>query len=322
MASSKAKKEAKSTLGSFDDSAYETQRSSAKSMYDTQLADAGNQWTNLQNRLTSSRKASATDFAKGRSNVAETNYLANRADLNRRAAGGTTASGFSDISNLGNRMELGRQYSNLANTYYNALEGIDRDQTEGQQAYDMALRQAKDSYDMALANIGLAQQGAQNQYNAQLASLAEGIQSRWDANANAAAALQAQKEANNKSLALQRAQYIDGIIGGLNGESNDLDILNTYEKLKYLGLSDKEIQKMLRQQTGLNNLDFKVNEKGNVALFRTTPTVKDYINPTSGTTPISYDTLRSNAINKTLPSSQLSPYQELFYESNPYFNKK
>ena len=245
MATSKAKKEAKSSLGSFDTSGYENLRSSAKNAYDTAVADAENQWSNLQSRLNANRKASAGEFAKGRGNVTEANYLANRADLNRRAAGGTTASGFNDINNLGNRMELGRQYSDLANTYYNALEGIDRDQREGEQTYNMALRRAGDEYNTGLANIGLAQQGAQNEYNRAVASLAESIQSRWDANANAAAALKSQKEAYDKQYQQTRDNFAAGILNELSKNVNTETLANAIKNLRGYQYTDDEINHYL-----------------------------------------------------------------------------
>ena len=241
MASSGAKKEAKNLLGKFDSSGYKEQKSAAKSMYDTSLADAENQWTNLQNRLTANRKASATDFSRGRSNVSESDYLANRINANRRATGGIDKTGFDTASDLGSRMELGRQYSDLANTYYNALEGIDREQTEGQQAYDIARRQAGDLYNSALANINLAKQGAQNQYNAQLASLAEGIQSRWDANANAAAALKAQKEAYNEQYNQARNKFVAEVLNGLSKNVNTETLSSAIKNLQGYGLNDDEI---------------------------------------------------------------------------------
>ena len=245
MASSGAKKEAKNLLGKFDSSGYKEQKSAAKSIYDTSLADAENQWTNLQNRLTANRKASATDFSRGRSNVSESDYLANRANANRRATGGIDKTGFDTASDLGSRMELGRQYSDLANTYYNALEGIDREQTEGQQAYDMARRQAGDLYNSALANINLAKQGAQNQYNAQLASLAEGIQSRWDANANAAAARAQQQKQYEDDWEKARAQYAGNILRAV-AENPTLDsVSSAMRNLRAGGYTDDEINHYL-----------------------------------------------------------------------------
>lgn len=314
MASSGAKKEAKNLLGKFDSSGYKEQKSAAKSMYDTSLADAENQWTNLQNRLTANRKASATDFSRGRSNVSESDYLANRVNANRRATGGIDKTGFDTASDLGSRMELGRQYSNLANTYYNALEGIDRSETEGQQAYDIARRQAGDIYNSALANINLAKQGAQNQYNAQLASLAEGIQSRWDANANAAAALQAQKDQYASDLAFKKAGFIKDITSGLSGDSDNNSILQAYNSLRAIGLKPNEIENILKQSTGLNNLVFSINSSGNPSVNRVTPTITVPSTPT--VSPQSTATTASS-FNPVSPT----PYQDLLNRSNPYFNR-
>lgn len=315
MASSGAKKEAKSLLGKFDSSGYKEQQGAAKSIYDTSLADAENQWTNLQNRLTANRKASATDFSRGRSNVSESDYLANRVNANRRATGGLDTTGFDTASNLGNRMELGRQYSNLANTYYNALEGIDRSETEGQQAYDIARRQAGDIYNSALANINLAKQGAQNQYNAQLASLAEGIQSRWDANANAAAARAQQQKQFDDEYERYRAQLAGSIIAPLQDDLTMGNLSSVVKNLRGNKYTIDQIKDYL-DAYGINyGTKYVINPDGTISGLTTPATLPKIGASTSSVlVPSTTSSGKPNLVSPT-------PYQDLLNKSNPYFNR-
>lgn len=252
MASSAARKEAQSMLGSFNTSGYKDQRKVAKSIYDTSITDAGNQWTNLQNQLNIQRKASASDFNQGRANIGEVQYLADRAERNRRLAGGTSSSGYDALSNVSNRMALNKQQSDVANTYYDALEGIQTSENIGKQTYDTALKSARDMLDNSLANINLAQQQGKNSYNQALAGLAEQIQSRWDAQAAAASAQNLAKEQLKYNIDADKAKRMNEVLSVLSKNPDTLELTRAYNALAAIGFDDAFIQNTLNNSVGID----------------------------------------------------------------------
>ena len=269
MASSAARKEAQSMLGKFDTSGYKDQRKAAKSIYDTSITDAGNQWTNLQNQLNIQRKASASDFNQGRANIGEVQYLADRAERNRRLAGGTNPSGYDALSNVSNRMALNKQQSDVANTYYDALEGIQTSENIGRQTYDTALDTAKNVLDSAVANTNLAQQQDKNSYNQALAGLAEQIQSRWDAQAAASAALDANRKANEDNIKQLRLNYAGGIMNNLGDSPETSAVASAINNLRGYGFTDNEIKAFFNQY-GIPLSNYSSSNNSNVVITPTT----------------------------------------------------
>ena len=108
---------------------------------------------------------------------------------------GIGSSGLKALGEVGNRMETGKQYSNLANQFYSTMTDLDNTEKQSRNQYDIDVQTAKNTLDSALAGIASRRGEAQNNYNMQLGQLAENVQGRWDANANAQAALAQAKAA-------------------------------------------------------------------------------------------------------------------------------
>ena len=196
-----AKKEAENYLGSVDKyidlKGLNKERSIANQVYNTNRTTFQNAYNDLLNTIATNRQSARTQFGEGRSAVSEDAYMRDRQnalDLSSRGLRG----GLVELGKLGNRMETGRQYSNLANTFYNTMNELDATQKTGENEYNTNLQQAKNTLDAALADIGSREAAGRNAYKTQVAQLAEQIQARRDAAAAAAA-----------SLALQRQQYAD-----------------------------------------------------------------------------------------------------------------
>ena len=105
------------------------------------------------------------------------------------------------------------------------MAGLDNTEKQSRDQYDIDLQTAQNTLDNALAGINSRRSEAQNNYNMQLGQLAENIQGRWDANANAQAALaqakaaakQAHRDAvnaANKQLSSAKKQALTEIING------------------------------------------------------------------------------------------------------------
>jgi hypothetical protein len=199
-----AKKEAQKSLGSVEDyinlSGLNKERELANNMYNTNYSAYTNAYNDMLNKINSDREAARTDFGTGRSTIAENAYLKNRSDLSDLASRGLSG-GVAQLSKLGNRMETGRQYSNLANTYYNRMNELDASQKSGENDYNYNVEMAQNSLNSMLADIDAREAAARNNYKAAVAQLAEQIQARRDANWNASQALkQAEKQYNNETV--------------------------------------------------------------------------------------------------------------------------
>ena len=75
------------------------------------------------------------------------------------------------------------------------MTDLDNTEKQSRDQYDIDLQTAQNTLDSALAGIASRRGEAQNQYNQALGQLAEQVQGRWDANANAQAALAQAKAA-------------------------------------------------------------------------------------------------------------------------------
>ena len=203
-----AKQTAMNYLGNEDDyinlSGLNTERQNANDVYTTNTTSFQNTYNDLLNTIASNRNKAKTDFGSGRATVNENAFLQNRSDVANLASRGLSG-GIAQLSKLGNRMETGRQYSDLANTYYNTLNELDATEKTGTDQYNTNMETAKNTLNAALADIDAREKAGRNQYRAAVAQLAEQIQARWAAQAAASAAraqADAQAEAN-RNAALQ-----------------------------------------------------------------------------------------------------------------------
>lgn len=213
-----AKQTAMNYLGNEDDyinlSGLNTERQNANDVYKTNTTSFQNAYNDLLNTIASNRNRAKTDFGSGRATVNENAFLQNRSDVANLASRGLSG-GIAQLSKLGNRMETGRQYSDLANTYYNTLNELDATEKTGTDRYNTNMETAKNTLNAALADIDAREKTGRNQYRAAVAQLAEQIQARWAAQAAAQAQLDAQREANRDSA---RNELINRIRSAINDD--------------------------------------------------------------------------------------------------------
>ena len=196
-----AKKQAQNYLGNENDyinlKGLNEERQLANDVYNTNTKSFQNAYNDLLSNIASNRTKAKTDFGLGRSTISENAYLQNRNDLSNFAARGLNG-GIAQLNKLGNRMETGRQFSDLANTYYNTLNELDANEKTYTNNYNTNMEGAKNTLNAALANISSREKAGRNAYKAAVAQLAEQIQARRDAAA-----------ASARSYALQEKQYKD-----------------------------------------------------------------------------------------------------------------
>ena len=176
-------------LGALDLSYLKGEEDVANRTYGTTKSSLETNFNNLMNQISSNRQDTRKNFNTGRATVAENAYAANRQNQADLASRGIGSSGLKSLGEIGNRMETGQQYSNLANKFYSTMTDLDNTEKQSRDQYNIDLQTAKNTLDSALAGIASRRGEAQNQYNQALGQLAEQVQGRWDANANARAAL-------------------------------------------------------------------------------------------------------------------------------------
>lgn len=196
-----AKKQAQNYLGNENDyinlKGLNEERQLANDVYNTNTKSFQDAYNDLLSNIASNRTKAKTDFGSGRSTISENAYLQNRNDLSNFAARGLNG-GIAQLNKLGNRMETGRQFSDLANTYYNTLNELDANEKTYTNTYNTNMEGAKNTLNATLANISSREKAGRNAYKAAVAQLAEQIQARRDAAA-----------ASARSYALQEKQYKD-----------------------------------------------------------------------------------------------------------------
>lgn len=233
-----AKTTAIKQLGNLDLSYLDKEKEVAKESYDLSKNSLENEYTSFLNTLNKDRATTRSDFNAGRQTVNEDAFMANRNSLADLASRGVGQGGLNQLSKVGNRIETGRQYSDLANTFYDTMEGLDTTANERATSYDTDLQKTLNEYNAALAGIGTRGAEARNAYNQAVASLAEQIQARWDAAAQAKAATKAQED-----LALQNALNTNVLAEGL-----DIDKRVANYKLLYPNATDSQIYNYLASQ--------------------------------------------------------------------------
>ena len=234
-----AKREAMNRLGSEDDyiglSAFNKEREAAKKSYDTGISSLQNEYNNMLKTMANNRASTQKDFSKGRASVRENSFMNTRNDLADLASRGISGGGLQQLSKLGNRMETGRQYSDLANTYYNTMNEIANTERQGTDSYNINREIASNNLATQLAGIGTREANARNNYRQAVANLAEQIQARRDANANAARAYALQKAAQDKEIedATTKALFdrLKAIIGKGNKADNYISARDEYKNL-------------------------------------------------------------------------------------------
>lgn len=186
---------AKQQLGELDLSHLDRERNVAQKTYDTSKSSLENNFNNLLKQIESNRSDTRKNFNTGRATVAENSYNANRLNQADLASRGVGSSGLKALGEVGNRMETGRQYSNLANDFYSTMNELKTTEDQGRSQYDIDQRTIQNTLDSALAGIDTRAGEARNNFNMTLGQLAESVQGRWDSNDNAQKALDQAKAA-------------------------------------------------------------------------------------------------------------------------------
>lgn len=190
-----AKDYAKEQLGELDLSHLDKEREVAQNTYNTSKSSLENNFNNLIEQINLNRSDARKNFNTGRTTVAENAFNQNRLNKLDTASRVVGKSGLKELGEVGNRMETGRQYSNLANEFYNTMDTLSTTEKQGRSQYDIDQQTIQNTLDQALAGIDTRGAEAQNAYNMSLGQLAEAVQGRWDANKNAKDALEQQKAA-------------------------------------------------------------------------------------------------------------------------------
>lgn len=211
-----AKKQAQSYLGNENDyinlSGLNEERKLANDVYNTNTKSFQNTYDDLLRTISSNKNKAKTDFSSGRATVSENAYLQNRNDMSDLAARGLNG-GIAQLNKLGNRMETGRQFSNLANTYYNTMNELNANEKTVNNEYNTNMEGARNTLNATLAAISSREKAGRNAYKAAVAQLAEQIQARRDAAAAAAKsyALQVKElENSNREALIKRLKGIAG----------------------------------------------------------------------------------------------------------------
>ena len=235
-----AKDYAKQQLGNLDLSYLNNERNVANSVYNRAKSSLENNLNNLIEQINNNRADTRKNFNSGRATIAENAYNANRVNEADLASRGIGNSGLKGLGEVGNRMETGQQYSNLANKFYSTMTDLDTSEKQGRSQYDIDMQTAKNTLNSTLAGIDSREAEAKNNYNLTLGQLAEAIQGRWDNNANAeaslaqarAAAAQAHSDAVNaakQQLSEAKRQALNNIVNsGVSADKMMAQIQSTF----------------------------------------------------------------------------------------------
>lgn len=226
-----AKDYAREQLGSLDLSYLKGEEDAANKTYNTTKSSLETNFNNLMNQISSNRQDTRKNFDTGRATVAENAYTANRQNQADLASRGVGSSGLKALGEVGNRMETGKQYSDLANKFYSTMTDLDNTEKQSRDQYDIDLQTAQNTLDNALAGINSRRGEAQNNYNMALGQLAEQVQGRWDSNANAKAALaqakaaaaQAHRDAVNAAKSQLKQTATDNLLKIVNDGNMNYD---------------------------------------------------------------------------------------------------
>ena len=211
-----AKKQAQSYLGNENDyinlSGLNEERKLANDVYNTNTKSFQNAYDDLLRTISNNKNKAKTDFGSGRATVSENAYLQNRNDMSDLAARGLNG-GIAQLNKLGNRMETGRQFSNLANTYYNTMNELNANEKTANNEYNTNMEGARNTLNATLADISSREKAGRNAYKAAVAQLAEQIQARRDAAAAAAKNYSLQVKAledSNRQALIERLKKVAG----------------------------------------------------------------------------------------------------------------
>lgn len=199
--SSTAEQQARKLLGDLDLSTYGEQRNVVQRQHDTGLSTLKSDYDTLLKQINKNKQEGREDFSSARSVISEDSFDRARnaqTEVSNRLAG--ASSGLQDLGKVSNRIETGRQMSDVANKYYRSLSDLVESERQAGEKKTLGERILSDSLAGQLANIGSAEQQARSNYGNSLSSLALQIQSQMDARA------QAERAAANAAASLRMQQ--------------------------------------------------------------------------------------------------------------------
>lgn len=189
-----AKSKARAQLGSEDKyidlDGLNEERRIAKTTYNTNKNKLMTDYNDQISGLNADRADNRRAFDTGRHTIGTQAYFANKTnEIKDRNLGG-----LSQLRRLGTEMAVDRANSDVANTYYNNAEALDLREKGYTNDYNSGLEAIKNALDSSLASIKSRENTLRNEYRAKVATLAEQIQARLDATAQANASLQLMRD--------------------------------------------------------------------------------------------------------------------------------
>lgn len=294
-----AKEQAQKDLGDIRDyvnySGYQKDIENARATYDTEIQSIQDKYNRLVDTINANRRQLGNDFTSGRSTVANEYYANRNLNTGAQLSSYLRGTGVNAANKTLNRMNLGNEFSKLANTYYHGQDELDTNLGYYQKDYDINKRNAENTLNASLANIGQKQKESENDYAKQVAQLAEQIQSRWDNNANAKAQLELQRSAlaqQVKEFENQLSQQFNSSLSTIAGTNPTSDTYkaamqyyrdqrggteaDAYNYLRSLGIY-MPMEEELKANNGVS--DVVVTDDGRV--MRTGETVPGIVPPIS-----------------------------------------
>lgn len=240
------------TLESWLGDTYNKQRSSALGTYNTAKSSIESNYQDLLKKIEENTRETKGDFASGRNTIRENAFLNNRNSLSDLSARGVGLGGLNQLTKVGNRMEEGQQYSNAANTFYDAMNDIASTKATGEKTYGTDLETATNTYNSLLADIGASESAVKNSYAQAVAQLAEQIAARRQSASDAAKARKQYTDSLNaeakytldtrlKTTAgkkVTQKSYIDTVAEYINlmGGSSSSTVSDATKYLKSIGI--------------------------------------------------------------------------------------
>ena len=123
---------------------------------------------NLEARTKTNRQ----ELASNRGTIMEDSFTRNRDTYRNLASRGLGASGLSQLGDIQNRMETGKQVSQVAGQYYKTDEALGDAEQQGTQAYQQQQQSLANALQANLAQVQQNEISYKNAYQQQVASVA------------------------------------------------------------------------------------------------------------------------------------------------------
>lgn len=168
--------QAQNMLGGMDTSGFDQLRAALEQSTQQNQATLKSSFDQLLENLQKQGKENKQEFASARGTIMEDSFSRNRDLYRNLAARGLGASGLQQLGGIQNRMETGKQVSNVAGQFYDAAEKLADAQEQGTESYNQQSAQIENNKNSALAQIQQQEIQYRNAYQQQVASLALQLQ--------------------------------------------------------------------------------------------------------------------------------------------------